>query len=31
NTLYHAQQLTGVKTIDTVLGGCHLMDASEER
>ena len=31
NTLYHAQQLTGVKTINTVLGGCHLMDASEER
>ncbi len=31
NTLYHAQQLTGVKAIDTVLGGCHLMDASEER
>ena len=31
NTLYHAQQLTGVKTIHTVLGGCHLMDASEER
>ena len=31
NTLYHAQQLTGVKTIHTMLGGCHLMDASEER
>jgi len=31
NTLYHAQQLTGVKVIHTVLGGCHLMDASEER
>jgi len=31
NTLYHAQRLTGVKTIHTVLGGCHLMDASEER
>ena len=31
NTLYHAQQLTGVKAIHTVLGGCHLMDASEER
>jgi len=31
NTLYHAQQLTGVKTIHTVLGGCHLMDASEQR
>jgi 7,8-dihydropterin-6-yl-methyl-4-(beta-D-ribofuranosyl)aminobenzene 5'-phosphate synthase len=31
NTLYHAQQLTGVKAIHTVLGGCHLMDAAEER
>ena len=31
NTIYHAQQLTGVKAIHTVLGGCHLMDASEER
>ncbi len=31
NTLYHAQQLTGVKQIHTVVGGAHLMDASEER
>jgi len=31
NTIYHAQQLTGVKAIHTVLGGCHLIDASEER
>jgi 7,8-dihydropterin-6-yl-methyl-4-(beta-D-ribofuranosyl)aminobenzene 5'-phosphate synthase len=31
NTLYHAQRLTGVKKVHTVLGGCHLMDASEER
>ncbi len=31
NTLYHAQQLTGVKQIHTVLGGCHLIGASEER
>ncbi|GAI00116.1 unnamed protein product, partial [marine sediment metagenome] len=31
NTLYHAQQITGVKVIYAVLGGCHLMDASEER
>jgi 7,8-dihydropterin-6-yl-methyl-4-(beta-D-ribofuranosyl)aminobenzene 5'-phosphate synthase len=31
NTIYHAQALTGVKKIDTVLGGCHLMDAYEER
>jgi 7,8-dihydropterin-6-yl-methyl-4-(beta-D-ribofuranosyl)aminobenzene 5'-phosphate synthase len=31
NTLYHAQQITGAKTIYAVLGGCHLMDATEER
>jgi len=31
NTLYHAQQLTGVKVIHTVLGGCHLSRASQER
>jgi len=31
NTLYYAQQLTGAKKIHTVLGGCHLIDASEER
>jgi len=31
NTLYHARELTGAKAIHTVLGGCHLMDASEER
>jgi len=31
NTLYHTQQLTGVKEIHTVLGGCHLVGASEER
>jgi len=31
NTLYHAQQLTGVKQIHTVVGGCHLRGASEER
>jgi 7,8-dihydropterin-6-yl-methyl-4-(beta-D-ribofuranosyl)aminobenzene 5'-phosphate synthase len=31
NTLYHAQKLSGVKKIDTVLGGSHLMNASEER
>ena len=31
NTLYHARKLTGAKTIHTVVGGCHLMDASEER
>ena len=31
NTLYHAQQLTGVKQIQMVLGGCHLIGANEER
>ena len=31
NTLYHAQQVTGVKRIQLVLGGCHLFGASEER
>jgi 7,8-dihydropterin-6-yl-methyl-4-(beta-D-ribofuranosyl)aminobenzene 5'-phosphate synthase len=31
NTLYHARWLTGVKTIHAVLGGCHLIDATEER
>ena len=31
NTLYHARQITGVKEINTVIGGCHLMGATEER
>jgi len=31
NTLYHAQQLTGVNKIHAVLGGSHLIDTSEER
>ncbi len=31
NTLYHAQKISGVKKIDTVIGGCHLMNSSEER
>lgn len=31
NTLYHARKLSGVTKIDTVLGGCHLMNADEER
>ena len=31
NTLYHAQQLTGLKQIHMVLGGPHLISASEER
>jgi len=31
NTLYHAQQLTGIKPIHTLLGGCHLFGASEQR
>jgi len=31
NTLHHAQKLTGVKQIHAVLGGAHLLYASEER
>jgi 7,8-dihydropterin-6-yl-methyl-4-(beta-D-ribofuranosyl)aminobenzene 5'-phosphate synthase len=31
NTLYHAQQLTGVKSIHAILGGAHLISASKER
>ncbi|MFC1860970.1 MBL fold metallo-hydrolase [Chloroflexota bacterium] len=31
NTLYHAQKLTGVKSIHTVIGGSHLIDTTEER
>ena len=31
NTRYHAQNLTGVKAIHTEVGGCHLIDSTEER
>jgi len=31
NTLYHAQQISGVKAIHAVIGGSHLVDSSEER
>ncbi|MFC1921537.1 MBL fold metallo-hydrolase [Chloroflexota bacterium] len=31
NTIYYAQQITGIKEIAMVLGGCHLTGASEER
>ncbi len=31
NTLYHAQHLTGRKEIRLVIGGCHLINTSEER
>lgn len=31
NTLYHAQKLTGVEKIYAVFGGCHLINATEER
>jgi 7,8-dihydropterin-6-yl-methyl-4-(beta-D-ribofuranosyl)aminobenzene 5'-phosphate synthase len=31
NTLRHAQKITGVKEINTVIGGTHLLAASEER
>jgi 7,8-dihydropterin-6-yl-methyl-4-(beta-D-ribofuranosyl)aminobenzene 5'-phosphate synthase len=31
NTLYHAQKLTGVTRVYAVMGGSHLISASEER
>jgi 7,8-dihydropterin-6-yl-methyl-4-(beta-D-ribofuranosyl)aminobenzene 5'-phosphate synthase len=31
NTLYHARKLTGVDKIYGVYGGCHLINATEER
>jgi len=31
NTIYHARQLTGIKRVHTVLGGCHLFGASQKR
>jgi 7,8-dihydropterin-6-yl-methyl-4-(beta-D-ribofuranosyl)aminobenzene 5'-phosphate synthase len=31
NTLRHAQKITGVQEINTVIGGTHLLQASEER
>jgi len=31
NTLYHARKLTGVEAIHAVYGGCHLVNATEER
>lgn len=31
NTLYHARELTGVELVHTVVGGTHLIRASEER
>jgi 7,8-dihydropterin-6-yl-methyl-4-(beta-D-ribofuranosyl)aminobenzene 5'-phosphate synthase len=31
NTLYHARKLTGVEAIYGVYGGCHLINASQER
>ncbi|MAG15120.1 MAG: MBL fold metallo-hydrolase [Dehalococcoidales bacterium] len=31
NTLYHTQQLTGVKRIHAILGSAHLISASRER
>ncbi len=31
NTLYHAQKLTGVSQVHTVVGGSHLIGASEEQ
>ena len=31
NTLYHAQKVAGTSEIHTVIGGSHLVSASEER
>lgn len=31
NTLYHAREITGVDTVNTVIGGAHLIRAPEER
>ncbi|MDY7019651.1 MAG: MBL fold metallo-hydrolase [Chloroflexota bacterium] len=31
NTLLHAQKLTGIEAVDTVVGGTHLIRATEER
>jgi 7,8-dihydropterin-6-yl-methyl-4-(beta-D-ribofuranosyl)aminobenzene 5'-phosphate synthase len=31
NTLYHAREITGIDILHTVIGGTHLMNASEER
>ncbi len=31
NTIKHAQAITGIETIHTVIGGTHLLHASEER
>jgi 7,8-dihydropterin-6-yl-methyl-4-(beta-D-ribofuranosyl)aminobenzene 5'-phosphate synthase len=31
NTLYHAQELTGIQDIELVVGGSHLIGSSEER
>ena len=30
NTLYHARKVTGIEKIHMVVGGCHLIDASDE-
>lgn len=31
NTLYHARRITGVDQVYMVLGGCHLMDSTQEQ
>lgn len=31
NTIYHAQEITGVNKIQAIIGGSHLIGASEER
>lgn len=31
NTIRHAQEVTGEKRVEMVIGGCHLMNSNEER
>ncbi len=31
NTIYYAQNITGIEQVTMVIGGCHLHDASEEK
>ena len=31
NTIYHAQRITGIKTVHAVVGGAHLVESAEER
>ena len=31
NTVYHAQEVTGITEIEMIIGGCHLMNSKEDR